>query len=116
MAKTRVGVIFGGRSAEHEVSLQSAKNIVDAIDRQQFDVVLLGIDKQGSWYLHDAANYLLHGDDPARIALNGSTREIALLAGRRQHPLMQADRPDTLFQIDVIFPIIHGTLGEDGSL
>lgn len=47
MAKTRVGVIFGGHSAEHEVSLQSAKNIVDAIDRQRFDVVLLGIDKQG---------------------------------------------------------------------
>lgn len=116
MAKIRVGVIFGGRSAEHEVSLQSAKNIVDAIDRQQFDVVLLGIDKQGSWYLHDAATYLLHGDDPARIALNGSTREIALLPGRRQHPLRQADRPDTLFQLDVIFPIIHGTLGEDGSL
>ncbi|RLR17373.1 D-alanine--D-alanine ligase [Sodalis-like symbiont of Bactericera trigonica] len=116
MAKIRVGVIFGGRSAEHEVSLQSAKNIVDAIDQELFDVVLLGIDKQGKWYLHDAANYLLHGDDPARIALTGSTREIALFPGRRQHPLMQADQPDTLFQLDVIFPIIHGTLGEDGSL
>ncbi|AHF76439.1 D-alanine--D-alanine ligase [Sodalis praecaptivus] len=116
MAKTRVGVVFGGRSAEHEVSLQSAKNIVDAIDRQRFDVVLLGIDKQGCWHLHDAADYLLHGDDPARIALNNSTREIALLPGRRQHQLMQADRPDALFQLDVIFPIIHGTLGEDGSL
>lgn len=87
MAKIRVGVIFSGRSAEHEVSLQSAKNIVDAIDRKRFDVVLLGIDKQGSWYLHDAANYLLHGDDPSRIALIGSTREIALLPGRRQHPV-----------------------------
>ncbi|MGL9773996.1 MAG: D-alanine--D-alanine ligase [Sodalis sp. (in: enterobacteria)] len=116
MAKIHVGVIFGGRSAEHEVSLQSAKNIVDAIDRKRFDAVLLGIDKQGSWYLHDAANYLLHGDDSARIALTGSTREIALLPGRRPHPLMQADQPDTLFQLDVVFPIIHGMLGEDGSL
>ena len=48
MTKLRVGVIFGGKSAEHEVSLQSAKNIVDAIDKEKFDVTLLGIDKQGS--------------------------------------------------------------------
>ncbi|NAS61550.1 D-alanine--D-alanine ligase A, partial [Pseudomonas syringae pv. actinidiae] len=47
MSKIRVGVVFGGKSSEHEVSLQSAKNIVDAIDKTRFDVVLLGIDKQG---------------------------------------------------------------------
>ena len=49
MEKLRVGIVFGGKSAEHEVSLQSAKNIVDAIDKSRFDVVLLGIDKQGQW-------------------------------------------------------------------
>lgn len=116
MAKIRVGVIFGGRSAEHEVSLQSAKNIVDAIDRRQFDVMLLGIDKQGRWHLYDIADYLLYSDDPERIALNKSTWEIALRFGYWQYQLMQADRPDMLFQFDVIFPITHGTLGEDGSL
>ncbi|MGL9769504.1 MAG: D-alanine--D-alanine ligase [Sodalis sp. (in: enterobacteria)] len=116
MVKTCVGVIFGGRSAEHEVSLQSVKNIVDAIERERFDIILLGVDKQGSWYLYDADNYLLHGDDPVRITLTGSRRKIALLPGRRPHPLMQVNQPDTLFQLDVIFPIIHGTFGEDGSL
>ncbi len=50
---------------EHEVSLQSAKNIVDAIDKSRFDVVLLGIDKQGQWHVSDASNYLLNADDPA---------------------------------------------------
>ncbi|NHV87688.1 D-alanine--D-alanine ligase A, partial [Escherichia coli] len=60
MTKRRVGVIFGGKSAEHEVSLQSAKNIVDAIDKEKFDVTLLGIDKQGQWHINDASNYLLH--------------------------------------------------------
>ncbi|CNF69266.1 D-alanine--D-alanine ligase [Yersinia intermedia] len=51
MSKLRVGVIFGGKSAEHEVSLQSAKNIVEAIDKEKFDVTLLGIDKQGNGML-----------------------------------------------------------------
>ena len=60
MSKLRVGVIFGGKSAEHEVSLQSAKNIVDAIDKDKFDVTLLGIDKQGQWHINDASNYLLN--------------------------------------------------------
>lgn len=69
MAKQRVGIVFGGKSAEHEVSLQSAKNIVDAIDKSRFDVVLLGIDKQGQWHVNDASQYLLHADDPAHIAL-----------------------------------------------
>lgn len=59
MEKLRVGIVFGGKSAEHEVSLQSAKNIVDAIDKSRFDVVLLGIDKQGQWHVSDASNYLL---------------------------------------------------------
>ena len=54
MEKLRVGIVFGGKSAEHEVSLQSAKNIVDAIDKSRFDVVLLGIDKQGQWHVSDA--------------------------------------------------------------
>lgn len=60
MAKMRVGIVFGGKSAEHEVSLQSAKNIVEAIDKSRFDVVLLGIDKQGLWHINDAGNYLLN--------------------------------------------------------
>ncbi|SNC58644.1 D-alanine--D-alanine ligase [Sodalis endosymbiont of Henestaris halophilus] len=116
MAKIRVGVIFGGCSLEHEVSLQSAKNIVDAIDRQQFDVILLGIDKYGIWHLHDAKDYLLHDNNPVRIALNINARKIALWPGCRQYQFMHTERPYDLIQLDVIFPIVHGTPGEDGSL
>ena len=58
MGKTRVGIIFGGRSAEHEVSLQSAKNILDALDKERFDVSLIGIDKQGHWHLSDPQQFL----------------------------------------------------------
>ncbi|MDU6409810.1 MAG: D-alanine--D-alanine ligase [Yersiniaceae bacterium] len=116
MAKIRVGVIFGGKSAEHEVSLQSAKNIVDAMDKERFEVTLLGIDKQGQWHVSDAAHYLQHADDPARIALNPSQRNVALIPGQPQHQLIESRDARALAQLDVIFPIVHGTLGEDGSL
>lgn len=116
MAKLRVGIVFGGKSAEHEVSLQSAKNIVDALDKSRFDVVLLGIDKQGQWHISDADNYLLNANDPARIALNASDNSVALVPGYATHQLIEAQNSVPLADIDVIFPIVHGSLGEDGSL
>ena len=116
MAKMRVGIVFGGKSAEHEVSLQSAKNIVEAIDKTRFDVVLLGIDKQGLWHINDASNYLLNPQDPAHIALRPSDVTLAQIPGRDAHQLINADSGQPLAAIDVIFPIVHGTLGEDGSL
>ncbi|GAA3883167.1 D-alanine--D-alanine ligase [Gibbsiella dentisursi] len=116
MAKLRVGVIFGGKSAEHEVSLQSAKNIVDAIDKEKFDVTLLGIDKQGQWHINDASNYLLHAENPALIALNHSNKNVALIPGQEKQQLIEAGSAGALTQLDVVFPIVHGTLGEDGSL
>ncbi|HFZ8993942.1 TPA: D-alanine--D-alanine ligase [Citrobacter freundii] len=116
MAKLRVGIVFGGKSAEHEVSLQSAKNIVDAIDKSRFEVVLLGIDKSGQWHLSDAENYLLNADDPARIALRASSMSLAQVPGKDKHQLIDAVNGQPLPTIDVIFPIVHGTLGEDGSL
>lgn len=116
MAKQRVGIVFGGKSAEHEVSLQSAKNIVDAIDKNRFEVLLLGIDKQGLWHVSDASQYLLNADDPARIALNPSDMRVASVPGVFQGQFIDAGNAQAVAQIDVIFPIVHGTLGEDGSL
>ena len=116
MAKQRVGIVFGGKSAEHEVSLQSAKNIVDAIDKSRFEVVLLGIDKQGQWHVNDASQYLLNANDPAHIALNPSEISVATVPGVVKGQLIDAGNAQSLAQIDVVFPIVHGTLGEDGSL
>jgi D-alanine-D-alanine ligase len=112
MAKQRVGIVFGGKSAEHEVSLQSAKNIVDAIDKSRFDVVLLGIDKQGQWHVNDASQYLLNAHDPAHIALNPSEISVATVPGVAKGQLIDAGNAQALAQIDVVFPIVHGTLGK----
>ncbi|MDN5681786.1 MAG: D-alanine--D-alanine ligase [Ewingella sp.] len=116
MSKLRVGIVFGGKSAEHEVSLQSAKNIVDAIDKQRFDVTLLGIDKTGEWHINDASNYLINAENPSMIALNKSNNQVALIPGQTENQLIETHSASALSQLDVIFPIVHGTLGEDGSL
>ncbi|ERK17345.1 D-alanine--D-alanine ligase [Pantoea sp. AS-PWVM4] len=116
MAKQRVGIIFGGKSAEHEVSLQSAKNILEAIDTSKFEVVLLGIDKQGEWHLNDASGFLLNAENPSLIALNRSGENVALVPGQASQQLITRQNAHPLSQVDVIFPIVHGTLGEDGSL
>lgn len=116
MGKLRVGIIFGGLGAEHEVSLQSAKNIVDALDRERFEPLLIGIDKQGLWHLNDSSDFLLNAENPALIALNQSNRELAVVPGKTGGQLVESSRQGLLEQVDVIFPIVHGTLGEDGCL
>jgi D-alanine-D-alanine ligase len=114
--KKRVGLIFGGKSAEHEVSLQSAKNVLEAMDKDKYDVVLIGIDKEGKWHLHDSSQFLLHADDPRLIALNKTNEGLAFVPGEVDKKLIKADDREALDQLDVIFPILHGTLGEDGSI
>ena len=116
MSKVRVGIIFGGRSAEHEVSLQSARNIVDALDRSRFEPILIGIDKAGHWHLNDSSNFLINQENPALIALNHSNRELAVVPGKANQQVVETSGQGLLEHIDVIFPIVHGTLGEDGCL
>ncbi len=116
MARTRVGIIFGGMSSEHEVSLQSAKNILDALDRERFEPVLVGIDKQGQWHLSQPDTFLINADDPARIALHPSGTALAARPGAGQAQLQPVDASTALGQIDVVLPIVHGPLGEDGAL
>ncbi|GAB3790879.1 D-alanine--D-alanine ligase [Virgibacillus kimchii] len=116
MNKKKVGIVFGGKSAEHEVSLQSAKNIVEAIDKDKYDVMLIGIDKEGKWHLNDQSSYLLNEENPKLIQLNKSNEHVAIVPGDEDNQLIHASKSLPLDQIDVVFPIVHGTLGEDGSL
>src|SRR5690625_3395895 len=109
MTKQRVGVIFGGKSSEHEVSLQSAKNIIEALDRTKFDIVLIGIDKRGKWYLFDERKYLSFPDDPKRICLGEPTAPITLSLGGVYSELLHAKTGEILARLDAAFPIIHGT-------
>lgn len=114
--KMRVAIVFGGQSAEHEVSLQSARNIVEALDREKFNPVLIGIDKKGKWHLSDDSHYLLNQDRPESIALHQTNREVALAPGRKCDQWLEVQTGKLMQQIDVVFPIAHGSFGEDGSL
>ncbi len=116
MEKLKVGIIFGGKSAEHEVSLQSAKNIIEAMDKEKFSPVLIAINKEGRWQLNEQSNYLVNADNPKLIKLNQSIDPIAVVPGAKETPVIHANSAENLDQLDVIFPIVHGTLGEDGSL
>ena len=113
--KLRVGILFGGKSAEHEVSLQSAKNVIDALDPNKYEVVLIGIDKQGSWLLNDTSQFLLNARSPKLIKLNQSSDAVTLApqgGGALTH--LASNQVDAA--LDVVFPILHGPFGEDGTV
>lgn len=114
--KIRVGILFGGKSAEHEVSLQSAKNIIEAIDKKKYEVVLIGIDKKGQWYLSEASRLLLHADNPKLIKLNKTNDNVALVPGKNEKQLISLSNYQPAGPIDIVFPVLHGPFGEDGTV
>jgi len=149
MAKLRVGILFGGRSGEHEVSLLSAASVLNAIDKTKYEVVPIGITKDGRWLTAEHAEKLLRGEEQADKSVRST--QIPLRAGdpeatpgavvlargesvvvppepaRREAGLapFQTDAKtdanlrrasDRAINVDVIFPVLHGTFGEDGTI
>ncbi len=111
--KIRVAVLFGGKSAEHEVSIQSAKNVIHSLDREKYEAVLIGIDKQGVWHqLHE--NYLLDLSFSHQKSLDNDS-EISLVV-RGGNSMVISSGAAHFENIDVIFPVLHGTFGEDGTV
>ncbi len=113
--KINIGILFGGKSAEHEVSLQSAKNIVEALDKEKYNPILIGIDKSGKWLLQESAAFLLNVENPALIQLNQSSEAVALIPQSNGN-ISNFTARDHNLAIDVVFPILHGPFGEDGTV
>ena len=117
--KVRVAVIFGGRSGEHEVSIRSAGAVIQAIDRKKFDVLPIAITKEGKWLPPLDSVALLPAASQASISPPESTGSIALLGDPSHKGLISIDNgsaPNAHEHIDVIFPVLHGPFGEDGTL
>jgi len=108
--KIRVCLLFGGRSTEHEVSLMSARSIYNNLDKNKYEVILVGIDKQGHWLMSDKSNRLLES------VIEKNNVEITPIIKKTKTSLIAVESGKDLSQIDVFFPIIHGTYGEDGCL
>ncbi|MBS1852299.1 MAG: D-alanine--D-alanine ligase [Acidobacteria bacterium] len=140
MKKLRVGILFGGRSGEHEVSLLSAASVFNAIDKAKYEVVPIGITKEGRWVTAGDAERLLQGkpldssgDEPRHLRAGDpeATPGAAVLASgesvvvppepQKQMAPFQTESPtrraaDRAINVDVIFPVLHGTFGEDGTI
>jgi D-alanine-D-alanine ligase len=123
--KLRVGILFGGRSGEHEVSLLSAASILNAIDRTKYEVIPIGITKQGRWLTSTEAQHLLSGNTkPAPVLLKTpqpktQTKSIQLSASADvalQNTALAQQNGSLAQSLDVIFPVLHGTFGEDGTI
>jgi D-alanine-D-alanine ligase len=114
--KKTVAIVFGGQSSEHEVSLQSARNVINAIDRGSYDIILIGVDKSGRWLRFDEGDYLLNPGDPAKIKLSAAGKTLSLLPGSVGGQFVEVETGKALARIDVVFPLIHGCFGEDGSM
>lgn len=113
--KINIGILFGGKSAEHEVSLQSAKNVFDAIDKGKYNPILIGIGKDGKWLLNNESKFLLNADDPKLIKLNQSSDSVALVP-QSAGEISNFTNSSQGLKIDVVFPILHGPFGEDGTV
>jgi D-alanine-D-alanine ligase len=111
--RIRVAIVFGGQSAEHEISILSARNVLAALDTTRFEPVLIGIDKSGRWLLQDAQKLLTSARDPRLVRIeDGQPAELPSTFG----PPATAHGPATGGPLDVVFPVLHGTLGEDGAV
>lgn len=111
-----MAILFGGRSAEHEVSLQSARNVIDAIDRNKYEAVLIGIDRQGAWFVNDQSLELLKSDDARSISQHRNNQPVSLVPGDRPGQLISTEGAAPVSSLDVLFPVLHGPYGEDGSM
>jgi D-alanine-D-alanine ligase len=141
MKKLRVGVLFGGRSGEHEVSLLSAASVLNAIDTEKYEVVPIGITKEGRWLTASHSERLLKGDksavpeprhlragDPdataaAAVLAKGEGVVVPPIPGENHSALVpfETSAPEVHaasnpIDVDVIFPVLHGTFGEDGTI
>lgn len=114
--KVRVAIIFGGKSAEHEISLISAMNIIAAINREIYEPVLIGVDKTGKWFLQDEEQFMSNTPEPHLVKLATSSDQLSVIPGDLGPELYNLGSRETVPDLDAVFPIIHGPLGEDGSL
>ncbi|HME00924.1 MAG TPA: D-alanine--D-alanine ligase [Terriglobia bacterium] len=118
--KIRLGILFGGRSGEHEVSLTSAASVMQAVDSEKYEVIPIGITHEGRWLLGSSADKLLPGvltnGKPVTASVAPTGPRFIPLDPASSRQLSRREAADTRPEIDVIFPLLHGTFGEDGTV
>lgn len=121
MKKLNVAVIFGGRSGEHEVSLASADSVIKNLDKNKYNIIPIGIAKDGTWIAgKDSLQLLKSGDIPkalkALITPDATSKRLVSISDSNKRLKIKNDRLHEAEEIDVVFPVLHGTYGEDGAI
>ena len=122
MEKIKVGVIYGGRSGEHEISVRSAKTVIEQIDKEKYEVTPIAISKEGNWLNPFESLKLLAAETRQLLAedtANYSNSPVALIGDTQYKGLTKlgnAEGEEQFTKLDVIFPVLHGTYGEDGTV
>jgi len=115
--KIKIGVLYGGRSGEHDVSLCSAASVVEALDKNRYDVVAIGIDRDGRWYVQEKPEIVSDKDFGKILSLK--KRGVWLVnhfEEQNKLHIYNLESPGEKVVVDLIFPVLHGTYGEDGTL
>lgn len=114
MAKIKITVIFGGKSSEHEISLISAKNVMDALDNDKYEIFPIGITKEGDWqYCQNYQDFIVNSDNPKKVSLDLDGADQVVLVNKK---LIRLSNSSEIATIGVAFPVLHGTNGEDGTI
>ena len=115
--KMTIGVLYGGRSGEHDVSLCSAASVVEALDKNKYKVTAIGIDRDGKWYVQEKPQIIPHKDFGKVLALKKKGKWLVNhFQQNNQLHLYDLTNKNKKVTIDVVFPVLHGTFGEDGTL
>ena len=115
MSKQNILILFGGQSAEHEISLCSAWNVISNLDHDKYELICVGIDKQGQWFLQNEQKFLMQEPFAGSIQLLYSDQQIAVVPGLEKDQLFNFGSKETI-HIDVAIPMLHGPMGEDGTI
>jgi D-alanine-D-alanine ligase len=115
--KIKVGILFGGKSGEHEVSIVSATSVYKALDKNKYDVTMIGIDKTGRWLLPSETQELIQSSNPRLFELNKQRDTVSFVPFEAENSLVSlSGKSSSNHHFDVIIPVLHGTYGEDGTI
>jgi D-alanine-D-alanine ligase len=114
MSKINLVVLLGGKSPEHNISLISGHSVIRSLDKDKYDIVVVGIDKNGQWWRQQSTDYLANSSDPARICLLPSNEPVMFSTDGSSCWLTNSATMDKLIKVDAVFPVLHGAYGEDG--
>lgn len=114
--KKKLAILCGGQSAEHEVSVISSKNIIRALDKNKYDVLVIYIHKNGGWYLFLSPEVFLNSVEHAALAQTDQCQQVSLALRDDKKSLVSLDGKLNSYEIDVVFPVLHGAHGEDGTM